>query len=304
MDLLGEVALSLQQQGDRTVYAYLRVSSDKQAREGESLEMQEQAVLEYCQRQGLSDPLIIKETGSAGKRLFSLPKLVGGSRTESTDADEVGRPLFMLLLGHATTRKDCDIVVWKLDRFSRFQDEQEVLFQLLQRSRVRLHSTIASESNALSDTPDDPMATLMRQILGAFAQYERALIEMRMTAGLRFKASKGGFTGGKPPYGYESHKGDLRIREDQARLIRYIFMQYRKYGMFQSVIAAQITAHLPDGKKFSKVKVGRIIRNESLYRGQYRDRYGGVHDRPDLKILTHDYDYDYEEDLYGPPEAR
>lgn len=301
-DSLNELAHRLHENRSKRVYAYLRVSSDKQSRDGASLDVQEKEVKEYCEREGLGDPLIVSEIGSAGKRMFSLPRLAGTvPATEGTDADQLGRPIFMLLLGHLTNLKNGHLVVWKLDRFSRFSDEQEVLYQLLVRADVRLHSTAEGEARALTETPDDPMATLMRQILGAFAQYERRLIEVRMSSGLRLKASRGGYSGGRPPYGYEAKSGELRVRPDQAPIVRYIYMLHRKYGVTQADIAKRLSEALEE--PFSPMRVSRVLHNEDMYRGIYCDVYGDTHDRDDLVILNRaDYSYERETSNDHPTE--
>jgi len=48
---------------------------------------------------------------------------------------------------------------------------------------------------------NDPTRILIRQVLGALAQYEKTLLKARMAAGRRLKAERGGFTGGIPRFG-------------------------------------------------------------------------------------------------------
>jgi DNA invertase Pin-like site-specific DNA recombinase len=57
-------------------------------------------------------------------------------------------------------------------------------------------STSAAESGYLVDDPDDPSRKLIRQILGAVSEYERAMIPLRLRSGRHRKAKHGGFAYG------------------------------------------------------------------------------------------------------------
>lgn len=296
---LDALAKQLAEADGQRIFGYCRISSSKQE-QGLSLPAQEEAICEYCKKHKLGEPLIVTETSSAGQRMFQLPR-VGGPATPSPlpsdgdDEDEpprLTRPRFLLLLGHLTALKNAQLVVWRLDRIARINDEREVIHQLCVRNEVKLHSTDPSEQLWLEHgDPNDPMAALMRQIFGAFSQYEKAIIEMRMQTGMRFKAARGGFTGGRPAFGYTLADGDLAVVPEDAAVVRYIFMLSKKYHLTLNAIRDQLAG------KVSRTKIHRVLHNESLYRGKYRDRYGAVHDRPDLRILTDDGDYDYDEEF-------
>jgi DNA invertase Pin-like site-specific DNA recombinase len=58
----------------------------------------------------------------------------------------------------------------------------------------------------------------MRQIIDAFAEYERALIKARTTAALAAKKVKGERIGGIP-YGFSDVDGKLVPNEDERRVI-------------------------------------------------------------------------------------
>jgi len=296
---LESLAKQLADAGNQRVFGYCRISSSKQE-QGLSIPAQEEAIRKYCEKAGLDEPLIVTETSSAGQRMFQLPR-VGGPATPSPipqddeqegDEPKLTRPRLLLLTGHITTLKNAHMIVWRLDRIARLNDEREVIHQLLVRSDVKLHSTDASERLWLEHgDPNDPMAALMRQVFGAFSQYEKAIIEMRMQTGLRFKAARGGFTGGRPAFGYTIKDGELCVVDEDAKVVRYIYMLSKRYGMTLQSISEQL------GNKVGRTKVHRILHNEPMYRGKYRDRYGTVHDRPDLCILTDVGNYDYEEEF-------
>lgn len=255
----------------------------------------------YCEDRGWDEPVVVAESASAGKRLFGIPN-IGDSKPDEDTGKDANRPKFLLLIGHITQVSNARLVVLKLDRFSRFSDEMELMYQLLKRHGVELHSTMAHEETALqTEDPNDPMGALIRQIFGAFAQYERATIEMRMTSGLRFKAARGGFTGGTPPYGYDLSSTDLKVNEYRAQIVRYVFMLRVHYGWSQRAIARYMQQIDPDPNpdvKWSKMRIHRILKNEAMYSGSYRDRFGDLHERNDLRILT-DAQHDYTEEFNG-----
>lgn len=297
-DDLEALAQLLAEDSSRRVFGYCRISSSKQE-QGLSLPSQEDAIRKYCEQHKLGEPFIITETSSAGKRMFQLPRIGPATVATSSDEDEdegeeAGRcrPRLLLLLGHVTAIKKAHLVVWRLDRLARINDEREVIHQLLVRSEVKLHTTDKSEQLWVEQgDPNDPMAALMRQIFGAFSQYEKAVIELRMQTGLRFKAAKGGYTGGRAGFGYRIEGGDLKVIPSEASVVRYIFMLRHHYKMTIRSIAERL------GTNMGHTKVHRILSNEGLYRGTYRDRYGTLHNRPDLKILTDNGDFDYREEF-------
>lgn len=298
-DDVESLAQALAGAGRHRTYGYCRISSSKQE-QGLSMPAQEEAIKQYCRNKGLGDPFIVTETSTAGQRMFQLPRL--SPPLDEDEEEGVGqgpcRPRLLMLLGHITTVRHAQLVVWRLDRLARINDEREVLHQILLRSGVKLHTTDRGEQAWLEHgDPNDPTTALMRQIFGAFSQYEKAVIEIRMQAGMRFKAAKGGYTGGRTPFGYRSVERELLVEPQEARLVRYIYMLRHKYRMTLRGIADQLVQFT--GQKFDKNRIYRVLNTESLYRGQYTDRYGITHDRPDLRILPDRADYDYEEETYN-----
>lgn len=65
---------------------------------------------------------------------------------------------------------------------------------------------------------------MIRQILGAVAEYERAMIRLRLTAGMARKKAEGGYTGGQVPYGWVAVDGELREDPAEQDVRRLIFM--------------------------------------------------------------------------------
>lgn len=94
------------------------------------------------------------------------------------------------------------IVLWKLDRLARDLVLQELMLRDIWKLGGIVASTFAEEERLLDDDGSDPTRTLIRQILGAFAQYERAGIRIRTAAGRARAKNEGRYLGGTVPYGF------------------------------------------------------------------------------------------------------
>lgn len=70
------------------------------------------------------------------------------------------------------------LVVYRLDRLVRDLIVQETLLAEVRRLGGEVFSTSAAEAGYLSDDPDDPSHKLIRQVLGAVAEYERSMIAL------------------------------------------------------------------------------------------------------------------------------
>lgn len=264
----------------QVVWGYCRVSTDKQE-DGQSFEVQEQAIVESV---GNALVVMIRETGSAAKPCLAV-RMPG--QPANTPVEAQPRPLFTTLLAHLIggDRSGDTLLVWKLDRMSRILHEQEFILDLLNRSRIEVGSTSQTEQDMLGSDKADPSRLMVRQIMGAVAQYERTLIRLRLESGSRMKASKGGWLGGGIPMGYRHRAadGDLEIDPQVADVVRRVFymrdVQLLSYG--QIVRELREAGH----QGWHAMKVSRIVRNRRLYAGVYVDPYGTEHPRPDLRIL-------------------
>ena len=88
-------------------------------------------------------------------------------------------------------REGDSFVVWKLDRLSRsLKDLLHIMEQIDQRS-----AGFKSLTESIDTTT--PAGRMMMQMVGSFAEFERAMIRERTTAGLK-QARKEGRIGGRP----------------------------------------------------------------------------------------------------------
>jgi DNA invertase Pin-like site-specific DNA recombinase len=63
---------------------------------------------------------------------------------------------------------------------------------------------------------------MIRQVLGAVSEYERAMVTLRLRNGRRRKAQMGGYASGAPAFGLEARDGDLIESQDEQITIKRI----------------------------------------------------------------------------------
>ena len=294
MESIEALSRRLSLQTTCVVWGYVRVSSEGQE-DNQSLGMQREAIEKYCVEKKLPAPQFIEEVASAAKPIWvvNLP----GSPPEDTVGQSSPRPRFMLLLNHLKQVREAvggktHLIVWRLDRLARVDYEQELFLTMFRQDSVVVHSVMPVEDHMLDGGHvKDPARAFTRTVLAAAAAYERSMIELRMNAGMAYKASQGGFTGGMTPFGYDTKNGELVINPFKAKMVCFIYHLRARYRMSSSGISRYLNAHKAkeDTTRYDHSKIGRILKdNEPLYRGLYTDRFGTPHTRPDLKILPDD----------------
>lgn len=183
------------------VVAYLRVSTDRQAEAGLGLEVQEAALRRWARTQGHRVIDWHRDEGVSGsnglEQREALPDALAAIRSGLAQG----------------------LVVYRLDRLARDLVVQETLLAEVRRMGGEVLSTAPSEADYLRDDPDDPTRKLIRQILGAVNEYDRAMIGVRLRAGRRMKAEKGGYAYGSPPVGYRAEAKELVVEETESRAV-------------------------------------------------------------------------------------
>lgn len=114
------------------------------------------------------------------------------------------------------------LVVYRLDRLARDLIVQETLLAEIRQSGGQLFSTIAAEAAYLTDDTDDPSRRLIRQVLGAVAEYDRSMIALRLRNGRRRKAERGEYAYGAPGLGFKAEGKALVVDDDEQRAVERI----------------------------------------------------------------------------------
>jgi DNA invertase Pin-like site-specific DNA recombinase len=112
-------------------------------------------------------------------------QVVGEYTDRGVSGAKESRPELNRLLEDARAKKFDGIAVWKLDRFGRSLSH---LIHVLEELR-KLDVTFVSTRDAIDLST--ATGTLMFHLLGAFAQFERALTQERVIAGLENARAKG-----------------------------------------------------------------------------------------------------------------
>ena len=173
------------------VVGYLRVSTDRQAEEGLGLEVQEDTLRSWARSNGHQLVKVLRDEGISGSN---------GIETRLGLAEALN----LLKVGDAE-----GLVVYRLDRLARDLVLQEQLLAEIWRMGAEVFSTSDAEQGYLQDDPSDPSRKLIRQVLGAVAEYERAMIRLRLEAGRKRKSANGGYAYGGPPFGFMAANGEL-----------------------------------------------------------------------------------------------
>jgi len=178
---------------------YIRVSGESQL-DGYGLEIQRDAIA------------ALADAAGADLRVFADEGISG---SEDLDTRLGLADLLDALDEHPTAT----VVIPKLDRLARALMIQEQVLAMIWRAGASVVSADPSERLVLEtgDDPDDPTRTLIRQILGAVAQFERATIRLRLRAGRRRKIAETGYAGGPEPYGWTCPTEQAVLRHIAAR---------------------------------------------------------------------------------------
>lgn len=167
--------------------SYLRVSTDDQ---GLGLEAQRSMIAAYCAAKGLD---------RSGE--FSDEGVSGGAPMDK-------RPGLLAALG--ALRKGGVLVVAKRDRLSR----DPFVAIMAERMAAKAKASVAcADGNGNGDGASD---VLMRRMLDAFAEFERAQIAMRTRAALSELRRQGRRISGRPPFGFRFDVG--RLVEEPSEL--------------------------------------------------------------------------------------
>ncbi|MHB1456486.1 MAG: recombinase family protein [Armatimonadota bacterium] len=112
---------------------------------------------------------------------------------DKASGKDTNRPELEALIQFA--REGDTVVVHSMDRLARNLDDLRQIVQNLTGRGIRIQFI----KESLTFTGDDsPMATLLLSVMGAFAEFERALIRDRQLEGIALAKQRGAYKGRKP----------------------------------------------------------------------------------------------------------
>lgn len=113
--------------------------------------------------------------------------------TDKASGKDTARPQLQAALKHL--RKGDTLIVHSMDRLARNLDDLRAIVKGLTDRGVAVQ--FVKESITFTGE-DSPMSKLMLSVMGAFAEFERALIKERQREGIALAKTKGVYTGRKP----------------------------------------------------------------------------------------------------------
>lgn len=110
--------------------------------------------------------------------------------TDKCSGKDTNRPSLQLMLDYV---RDGDIVyVHSMDRLARNLKDLRKIVSILAEKKVRIHFV---KESLIFNGEDSPMANFMLNIMGAFAEFERALIRERQNEGIAIAKKDGKYRG-------------------------------------------------------------------------------------------------------------
>lgn len=216
--------------------AYLRVSTDKQADRGVSLEAQRAKVAAYAELYDLEIVDVVVDAGVSAKTL---------------DRPGLGRALAMLKSGKADA-----LLVVKLDRLTRSVRDLGALVETYFASGKAALLSVGEQIDTRSAA-----GRLVLNVLASVSQWEREAIGERTSAAMQHMAAEGSYTGGEAPYGFAVVAGKLEpVEAEQAVLAEA--RKLRAAGLSLRAVAAELDRaglRARTGRVFAATQIARMV---------------------------------------------
>ena len=209
----------------KTASAYIRVSTEGQAKEGVSLEVQQRKIEAWCVANDFELGGVFVDAGLSGKRADNRPELQNALS--------------------AVTQSKGVLVVYSLSRLARSTKDTIQISERLDKAGADLVS--------LSEKLDTTSAAgkMVFRLMAVLAEFERDQVYERTIAALAHKKSKGERVG-KIPFGFNLAADGVMLLEnpDELRAVELI-RELKAEGYSLRAIAAELdSAGIPtkDGK--------------------------------------------------------
>jgi putative DNA-invertase from lambdoid prophage Rac len=221
-------------EGQMAVYGYIRVSTGRQAEEGESLAVQHRQLEGCAMQNGWTIDRVFREEGISG----SVPVIDRPAGAEMMAAAKAGDT----------------IVAAKLDRMFRSALDALQTVEMLQKRGVKLHLIDLG-----GDVSGNGMAKMFLTVAAAFAEAERGRIAERIATVKADQAARGRFLGGSIPFGFKVEDGALVKDAAQQKAILAIRRLRHRSGLSLRAIAADVSERFK--VDISHVTVARVLRD-------------------------------------------
>ena len=245
----------------------------------------------YCR---FSSNMQREESIDAQKRIITKYAEVYGYTVTEWYCDEAksgtttNRPEFKRLMDDIENNRIQNLIVHKLDRFSRSIRDTLDCLSVLQEH----HVAFMSVAEKIDSTP---AGSLMTTVIQALNEYYVQNLATEVLKGQRENAFKGLWTGGIAPLGYDIVDKRMVINEDEAKAVRLIYeMSADGYGYGQIIDRLNLLGYKTKrGQPFGKNSLHDLIRNEK-YKGVYVFNLRAAKKGRNRKRNNHAYKHDEE----------
>ena len=216
--------------------AYLRVSTDKQADKGVSLEAQQDKAKAYASLYDLDLVEVIIDAGESAKTL---------------ERPGLQRALAMLKTGQADA-----LLVVKLDRLTRSVVDLGKLIETYFAPGKAALMSVGEQIDTRSAA-----GRLVLNILASVSQWERETIGERTSVAMQHKQAKGEYIGGHAPYGFDLADGEL-VRNEAEQTVIAQAKQLHAAGLSLRKIAAELDRQgikTRKGSTFAAPQIQRMV---------------------------------------------
>jgi site-specific DNA recombinase len=187
---------------------YIRVSTEKQADQGVSLDAQKAKIEAYAMLYDLDMVDYVIETASA----------------KNTNREGLQEALGALTSGRADA-----LIVVKLDRLTRSVVDLGLMVEKYFRKYALL--SVGEQIDTRSAG-----GRLVLNVLASVSEWERETIGERISAAMQYMKAEGMYTGGKPLYGFQVVNGEM-LENDGEQAVLALVRKYRAKGLSLRKIA-------------------------------------------------------------------
>jgi DNA invertase Pin-like site-specific DNA recombinase len=169
-------------------FAYLRVSGLSQV-DGDGERRQREACVEFARAHNLLPMGTYFEKGVSGT------------------VEGMARPGFLAML--AQCEPGDGIIVERLDRLARDLMVQEFTLKECRARGIKVYAVDQGQLIDMASNDGDPSRKLIRQILGALAEWEKSALVLKLSEARERKRAAGGYCGGNTPYGTQPGEWEI-----------------------------------------------------------------------------------------------
>ena len=213
---------------------YIRVSTERQVKEGYSVAAQKQNLSSFVRQQSWKIYDIYADEGISGKNIQNRP--------------EVKRLIEDIKKGNIDV-----VVLYKFDRLTRDSRDTEDIISLVQECGIQVFTLSGGVVDVSSAT-----GRFSVRISGAVAQLEREQTIERVKVAFRQKVSEGYTLASRTTcYGYnrKKHEKEQTINQEEAKVVRRIFRMYTSGSSFTEIANILNIEKVPTKMKGKKLRV-------------------------------------------------